>query len=259
MKKMIKIILKKIKYFGFGVQCPLCNSMLRNYLPLDKKYDVDLTINGRTYGVNDYETLNVDNFMCPICGADDRTRLYVLYLIEKIKNYNENNKIQLLHFAPEKPLQKILKKYKFIDYRSADLFMKEVDDKVDITNMNIYPDNSFNIIICSHVLEHIVDVNKAISELYRVMKHGAWAIIMVPILPELPKDYENEAIISPEDRLKYFGQEDHVRVFSKNGFISKLRDNNFIVKELDVNYFTKDSFIKNNISSKSVLYIVEKA
>jgi len=252
-------ILKKIKYFGFEVQCPLCNSMLRNYLPLDKKYDVDLTINGRTYGINDYETLNVDHFMCPVCGADDRTRLYVLYLKEKLKEYNQDNKIQLLHFAPEKLLQQMLKKKQFVDYRSADLYMKGVDDKVDITNMNIYPDNTFDVIICSHVLEHIVDVNKAISELYRVMKLGAWAILMAPILPELPEDYENKAITSPEDRLKYFGQDDHVRVFSKIGFISKLRDNRFIVKDLAVDYFGKESFVKNNITSKSVLYIVEKA
>ncbi len=256
---MNMFFLKKIKYFGFGVKCPLCNSMIRNYLPLDKKYSIDIAINGIIYGVNDYETLNTKNFMCPVCGADDRTRLYVLYLKEKLKESNKTNKIfQLLHFAPERPLQQILKKYQFIKYRSADLYMNEVDDKVDITNMNIYADNTFDIIICSHVLEHIIDVNKAISELYRIMKHGSWAIIMAPVLPELPEDYENETIVSPEDRLKFFGQDDHVRVFSKKGFVNKLKNNGFIVNDLGIEYFGKDSFVKYNITSKSVLYIIEK-
>jgi len=253
------ILLKKIKYFGFETKCPLCNSMLRNYLPLDKKYKVDITINDTIYSVNDYETLNVENFMCPVCGADDRTRLYMLYLKEKLKNTdNTNFKLQLLHFAPETTLQKILKKHKSIIYRSADLFMEGVDDKVDITNMKIYPDNTFDIIICSHVLEHIIDINRALSELYRIMKHGAWAIIMVPILTDLKENYENNAIVLPEDRLKFFGQEDHVRIFSKNGFISILEEYGFSLKQLSIDYFGKEIFLKNRITSKSVLYIAER-
>jgi len=252
-------ILKKIKYFGFGVKCPLCNSMLTDFSPLDKKFRISLNINGEIYNVNDYETLNVDHFMCPVCGADDRTRLYVMFLKEKLKEYNIKDKIQLLHFAPERPLQKILKDNLLINYRSADLYMNGVDDKIDITNMNAYSDNTFDIIICSHVLEHITEVNKAISELYRVMKSGAFAILMAPIIPELAEDYENESIISPEDRLKYFGQDDHVRVFSKKGFRSKLKNNNFILKELGIEYFGEEAFRKNRITSKSVLYIVEKA
>jgi len=254
------ILLKKIKYFGFETRCTLCNSMLRNYLPLDKKYRVDITINDTIYSVNDYETLNVDNFMCPVCGADDRTRLYMLYLKDRLKYTDKTSKkLQLLHFAPEISLQKILKKHKSINYRSADLFMEGVDDKVDITNMKIFPDNTFDIIICSHVLEHIIELDKAISELYRIMKHGAWAIVMVPILTDIKENYENNTLATPEDRLKYFGQDDHVRVFSKIGFVSILKKHRFSIKEFSIDFFGKDTFLKNRITPKSVLYIAEKS
>ena len=81
-------------------------------------------------------------------------------------------------------------------------------EKMDITNIN-YPDNTFSIIYCSHVLEHIEDDTKALSELYRIIMQEGWAVLQVPITSD--KTYEDPKITDPEMRKKHFGQWDHVR------------------------------------------------
>ena len=102
-----------------------------------------------------------------------------------------------------------------IDYLSADLNSPSAMVKMDITNIK-YEDNSFDVIICNHVLEHIPDDRKAMSELYRVLKPGGWAILQVPISLLLNKTYEDPTVTTPEEREKVFGQSDHVRIYAKD-------------------------------------------
>jgi predicted SAM-dependent methyltransferase len=169
-----------------------------------------------------------------------------------------SKKLKLIDFAPHDSLRNYLKKDDFIEYRCADLFMDDVDDKVDLTDMSIYESNTIDMFICSHILEHIKDDVKAMRELYRILKVGGWGIVMVPILLSLNDDFEEDRFQSDDEKWKYFMQDDHVRMYSKTGFLEKLRSVGFNIKELGESYFGKDSFYKHGIQSRSVLYVVEK-
>ena len=205
------------------------------------------------------ETLYWHAYSCPHCGASDRSRLYAMYLSEKFLEMEKTGQQYLfLDIAPTWALPKFIKSHGFIRYRSADLYMENVDDKVDIMDMNIYQDGQFDVILCSHVLEHVNDDRKALSELYRVLKPSGFAIVMVPINLLLEKDFEDKNIVSEADRWRYFGQNDHVRSYSKNGFITKLKETGFIVHQYDEKYFGAFEFRKFGIEPHSVLYVVTK-
>jgi SAM-dependent methyltransferase len=247
------------------VYCPICDSKLKTFVNLGDicsgKFISDLEIGSKKYSVAEYETLNVEKFLCPVCGASDKARLYALYFDKRYKKFETAaiaSKINLVHFAPEGGLGEWLKKLPFVLYRSADLYRKDVDDCVDLTDMRSYGDASKDVYICSHILEHVANDDKALAELYRILKPGGWGIIMVPLLIGLKHIFEDASITSEEDRLRHFGLEDHLRVYSKNDFLQKLLDAGFDVKEFGVDYFGASVFKKHGITEKSILYVVEK-
>lgn len=121
----------------------------------------------------------------------------------------------MLHIAPEKCFEPRFKKVFRDGYLTADLNNSRAMEKMDITNIP-YPDETFDIIYCSHVLEHIPDDKKALRELNRVLKNNGWAIILVPI--EGKTTYEDPSIVTPEARLAAFGQIDHVRIYGEDYF-----------------------------------------
>ena len=167
-----------------------------------------------------FETLNLKHYQCGNCGATDRERLMALFLDRYLQKKN-NEHIKLIDFAPVKALPNYLKTLRNVNYRSADLYMKHVDDIVDITNLTIYQDESFDIFICSHILEHIENDIDAMKELYRITTDGGVGLCLVPIMLSLDKSLENEEYLESEAlRWKYFGQDDHVRMYSKNDFVS---------------------------------------
>jgi len=126
----------------------------------------------------------------------------------------------------------------FKNYLTADLNNPTAMVKMDITKIE-YPDESFDIIFCNHVLEYIPEDNRALSELYRVMKKGGFAIIMVPLSLDA-KTYEDKSITTPEGREKSFGYHDHVRVYGQD-FLDKLRSVRFIVEAIPTdNYLSPD-------------------
>jgi predicted SAM-dependent methyltransferase len=247
----------RVVYKGEDYQCPICVSDLRLFYPLPDYFRVNLEINNRVYTVYDFETISVENYMCPVCRCSDRDRLHALYLEKRSEDLKDNQ--ILVHFAPERSLSKYIKQIITCNYRTADLHMKNVDDKLDITNMDIYETASVDCFICSHVLEHIPDDKKALQELYRILKPSGWGILMVPVIPELDETYEDFTKTTEEERSKYFGQQDHVRVYAKNDFLHKMKHAGFVIHQLDKDYFGKDVFKRCGISEKSVIYIVEKA
>ncbi|MEW6107736.1 MAG: methyltransferase domain-containing protein [Nitrospirota bacterium] len=137
--------------------------------------------------------------------------------------------------------------------------MGNVDDQIDIMDMKIYRDNSVDMFLCSHVLEHVGDDKKAIRELHRILKSDGCGIIMVPILLSLKDIYENPNITSEGDRWKHFGQKDHVRIYSKVGFVARLEESGFEVDQLGINYWGKDVYDKSGLTPQSVLYVVYKS
>ena len=102
---------------------------------------------------------------------------------------------------------------------------------MDITNIK-YPDASFDVIYCSHVLEHVQDDRKAMREFYRILNTDGWAILLVPIIAE--ETFEDPSIVEAEDRQRLFGQRDHVRRYGPD-YVDRLRETGFIVETTKVN------------------------
>jgi len=189
---------RRIKgYEGNGVECPVCGSVFRIFIPAGNPLR--------------------ENVKCPQCGSVERMRLMWLYLTEMSHLFDGRSDIKLLHFAPEKFLYEKFSRLRNLEYIPCDLYPgkyifggKRKIAKVDITHIP-FDNGSFDLILCSHVLEHIPDDALAMSELYRVMKPGGWGIFQVPIDHTMEKTYEDFSITTPEGRLKAFGQCDHVR------------------------------------------------
>ena len=136
--------------------------------------------------------------------------------------------LKVLHFAPEPALQARFRAMPNLDYVSADLCSPRADVHFDIC-LSPYPDDTFDVILCSHVLEHILDDRKAMSELFRVMKPGGWGIIEVPLQPGRRETFEDQSVTTPTERERVFGQRDHVRIYGKD-YYDRLRSAGFEVR-----------------------------
>lgn len=155
------------------------------------------------------------NVLAPGTLSLERHRLLWLYLQNKTDFFDKPLKV--LHIAPEQAFYKRFKKLQNLDYTTSDLESPIADVKADITNLP-FENESFDVILCNHVLEHIPDDKKAMKELYRVMKKGGWGIFQVPLENERTQTYEDFSITDPKERTKHFGQYDHVRVYGMDYF-----------------------------------------
>jgi SAM-dependent methyltransferase len=124
----------------------------------------------------------------------------------------------------EKKLRKIIGK----GYITADLFDQKVDLLMDITKIQ-FPDNFFDFIYCSHVLEHVPDDRQAMREFKRVLAINGVAFLNVPITTE--RTVEDPSISDPQERLRLFGQDDHVRRYGLD-YVSRLEDAGFSVNKI---------------------------
>lgn len=261
MIKFIKKIKKKFTVQKGSFSCSICESKEVKILPLGEKYLRSFNKYNFVHSIFLFETLNIFNYSCQKCGGSDRSRLIALFLNKYFSNNEVKKDISLLDIAPTEHLQSFFKKYiKPENYRTADLFMEGVDDKVDLQDMRIYRDNSWDIIVCSHVLEHVKDDRKAISEIFRVLNKNGIAILMAPILLEMEESCEAEKNRSytEAERWKYFGQDDHERLYSKNDFISRIEKAGFVVDKLGVDFFGVNTFKEFGITNTSVLYVARK-
>jgi len=150
---------RKVKYFGKAFYCPVCKSHLRNFFPIGDPPR--------------------PNILCPICYSKSRHRL-VWLLFQGKTNLLDSSKKKMLHVAPEKCLEDRLMKFTNIDYLTTDLFSPNAMVKMDLLNIQ-YPDNKFDVIYCSHVLQAISDDIRAMQEIYRVLTYNGYTIIQVPI------------------------------------------------------------------------------
>jgi SAM-dependent methyltransferase len=154
------------------------------------------------------------NARCPKCDSLERHRLYYLYLKTCIPS---DRKIRVLHFAPEQILSKLFQSFPNVEYISADIVPGKAMVVADITNTS-FADNEFDIIFCSHVLEHVPDDRKAMHELYRILNPAGFGILQVPIKTQrggipMTETYEDFSITDPGQREIAFGQHDHVRIY----------------------------------------------
>lgn len=230
-------LISSLIHIGKEVNCPCCGWNFRKFLP---------------YGVEVRE-----NAMCPRCGSLERHRSLWFYLKNKTNFFFDNLKV--LHFAPEYCFLKTFKSIPNLDYVSADLTSSLADVKMDITNI-MYDDNSFDVILCCHVLEHIPDDFRALTELFRVLKPRGWAILQVPIDLSRDKTIEDTNMtMLPEERERVFGLKEHVRLYGKDykdrlekaGFTVKV---DTYVKELGNDVIKKYGLAKN----EDIYYCVKK-
>ena len=162
---------------------------------------------------------------CLRCGARERHRLVWLYFERMTDLFNGHPK-SMLHVAPEQAFEHLLKNRLGSGYLTADLHKSDAMVRMDITDIE-YADETFDVIYCSHVLEHIPDDIRAIRELHRVLRSDGWAVLLVPITAD--KTFEDPSITEPTDRLRLFGNKDHVRKYGPD-FVERLKEGGFKVK-----------------------------
>jgi predicted SAM-dependent methyltransferase len=204
------------------------------------------------------------NALCPNCGSLERHRMHWHYIINKTNLFKSPNKLKVLHVAPETIIYNKLINNRRFDYVPCAKFGVGYEDTypsktidVDITRM-AFEDSSFDVIYCSHVLEHIPNDRKAMAELYRVLKPGGWAMLQVPIDINREKTYEDFSITNPVEREKAFGQADHVRVYGQD-YRTRLMEAGFSVKvENYIKEFTENEIFKNGFMKNEDLYICSK-
>lgn len=249
-------IKKLIKVKSQSKYCPTCNTRINHFKPIEDEYWKILDQFQFIHSPFQFETLNWLEYYCENCKSNDRERLIALYfkMNSNLLAFDKN----WLEIAPSNSFKQFIQTNHKGTYRTADLMMENVDDKVDIQDMFVYTENMFDLVLCSHVLEHIPDDNKAVKELYRVLKKDGVLVVLVPISLALEDTLENKDYTSVADKWKYYGQNDHLRMYSKNGFKQLLISNGFKLEELDISYFGENSFNSAGLHHRSVLYIAIK-
>ena len=185
---------RTLQHLGTGVTCPCCGWRFRRFLP---------------GGI----AVKRANALCPRCGSLERHRLLWLYLKSRTDIFQRHHR--LLHFAPEAVFAKRFRGMSQLVYITADLSSRRAGTRADIMNIP-YKDNSFDIVLCNHVLEHVEDDQKAMREICRVLSPHGWAILQTPIDSRRSTTFEDPAIVSPEAREQAFGQRNHVRMYGRD-------------------------------------------
>lgn len=193
-------------YVGNNVECPVCNAHFRKFLP--------------------YGRQSRENALCPNCLALERHRLMYLFLRQQTNFFTDS--LRVLHVAPELCFIDRFEKIHADNYITADIESPLAKVKMDIHNIPFEAD-SFDVAFCNHVMEHVNDDIKAMSELHRVLKPGGWAIIQVPFFyPLEEKTIEDPSVTDPKERFRRFGQDDHVRKYGRD-YADRLASAGFVV------------------------------
>ncbi len=184
-------------------QCNLCGSLIQRFERVETVHS-ELFEKYHIIGGGPRE-----NAVCPVCGGIDRIR-WQYWVISKHTSIFFD-KCSVLHIAPECVISKRIQANSLCDYYSGDLERGCAMHIVDVTNIQ-FEDNFFDYIIMNHVLEHIENESKAISELKRVLKPNGKLILSFPICKDM-NTYEDSDIQTSEERYINYGQEDHVRLY----------------------------------------------
>lgn len=170
-----------------------------------------------------------NNVLSPSTLSLERHRLLWLYLKNETDFFTTPKKV--LHFAPEQAFYQLFRNQKNLDYTTTDLLSPLADVKADICALP-FADNSYDVILCNHVLEHIPDDLQAMRELYRVLKPDGMGIFQIPQDLNRAVTFADDSITDPKQRAEIFGQYDHVRIYGRDYF-DRLRSVGFEVLEVD--------------------------
>lgn len=197
------------------------------------------------------------NVLSPSTLSLERHRLLWLYLKNETDFFTSKEKLKVLHFAPEQCFLKHFKELKNLDYTTTDLLSPIADVKADICDLP-FQDNTYDVILCNHVLEHIPDDAKAMKELYRVMKVDGMGVFQIPQDLNRNVTFEDNTITDIKERTKIFGQYDHVRVYGLDYF-DKLRSIGFKVEAVDyTSKLSKEEITKYCLAKGEIIPVVYK-
>ena len=208
-------ILREGKSLFYNSYCPICHGYWKEWKEGGCNFPVLKKLKVIGAGTRKHICIN--------CSANDRLKMIWYYLNQNASFFKNKN---ILHIAPEKHLLNLFKE-NTDQYYPRDLFdLRDEVKYMDITQIDEFEDNSFDLIVCNHVLEHINEDTKAMKELYRVLKHGGKAITQIPYSNVLEKSKEVETN-SDEDREREYGQYDHVRIYTLTDFEYKMKKSGF--------------------------------
>ena len=210
------------EYKGYGLVCNVCGSSYKKFAP-DEPNKEDREALAKHNVIAGYG----ENVFCPNCMSKSRERL-IIAIFGHIDLFGK----KILYFSPERNVWKVIKNQ--TAPITVDLFPEfytRVDSdikKADATDLK-YPDESFDMVIGNHIMEHIPDDRKAMREIYRVLKPGGQAVLQIPFSTTLENTIEEPSINDPKRQSKLFGQRDHVRIYQLNDYLSRLREVGFTV------------------------------
>ena len=254
MKQIISFVLRKIPrkyiqyfshyvlrivaifYYGNKVECPIDRRTYRKFLP---------------YG----RLQSRPNALCPSSLSLERHRLMWLFLKNKTKFFTD--KIKLLHIAPELCFMQIFERMENLNYISGDIESPLAKVKMDVHQIP-FEENSFDVVFCNHVMEHVADDIKAMTEIHRVLKPAGWAIIQSPVYMYLDKTLEDPSITDPLEKERIFGQNDHMRKYGKD-YGDRLRKGGFKVTEDNyLNELSPEVRKRYALPDEEIIYFCEK-
>lgn len=235
-------------------KCPCCGHdvifkpLSDYYSEMQKKYHATHVRN---------ETLNSEEYSCPDCGASDRDRLIISFL-KKGGLEEAADGTRVLQIAPAVTISRwIMVHCPHIKYETTDLYMENVSYQSDIMNMEMISDETYDVIICSHVLEHVQNDKKALKEMKRILKPEGKIIFLVPVNLDA-SGIDEEWDLPEAENWRRFGQGDHCRMYNKDGLLQRLEEQ-FYVHCLGKDYFGEDVFRQCALSDTSVLYLLVKS
>lgn len=223
----------KIFYLGNKVECSVCGKHYKKFLP---------------YGY----VHSRENALCPNCLSLERHRLLWLYLQKKTQVFSSN--LSFLHIAPELCFISRFRNTKNIDYTTADLESPWADVHLNVEEMPLETE-SFDFVMANHILEHVDNLDKALSEIYRVLKKGGFAILLSPINPKRTTTYEDKTITDPLEREKHFGQKDHVREFGMDYAQVLKKEGVEVIEDRFIESLGRDKIIRYSLANPDDLNI----
>ncbi len=235
-------------------RCNACGSDVF-YNPIPAGYEAMRKKYGFLYWNADFQLESRENYGCPVCGAYDRDRLMIAFLEEVRAEGGE--KLRMLQIAPSPSIERYALGREDIRYESTDLMMQGVTFQADLQRMDMVEDETYDIVVCSHVLEHVEDDARAMSELHRILKPEGVCLVLVPLIAGR-RDTEEQWGCPEEENWRRFGQGDHSRLYGRSDFIRRLQEAGFHVNELGKEWFGEEFYQLHGFDDLSILYVATR-
>lgn len=219
----MKRALSRILYYGRKHYCNVCCAHVRDW--------IEVGLDNQVFNTHVMVGAGRRKRGCPVCHSTDRDRLMLDFILDHFDSANQSKDCSLLHVGPESYLISVLEKGVKNYFRGDAFAPGYVYDTSKTEAMDIqilrFDDGTLDWVIANHVLEHVADDQKAMQEIYRVLKPGGRAVLQVPLALDLAKTIE---ACGESDLERITGQFDHRRLYGIDYF-QRLQEAGFTVQE----------------------------